>query len=144
MSDPIHADPIHTDPGILPTRRFLDQKSSTPTLVGVGTRLAGELHCAGDLSVAGEVEGEGHIQGMLTLSTSGSWQGTAYCAHALVAGHMEGELVVNGKLEVRATARFKGQISAQQVAIAEGAVIEAEITVLSGAPIQRFEEKRLS
>jgi len=126
----------------LPKRRFLDRKSSTPTLVGIGSRFDGELHCTGDLSVAGEVLGRGQIEGMLTVSDTGRWQGVVQCTHALVAGIMDGELVVTGKLEIRSTARIKGQISAQQVAIAEGAMLEADINVLSGAPVQRFTEKR--
>lgn len=138
------ADSHYNTPAASPARRFLDRKTSTPTLVGVGTRFEGELNCTGDLSVAGEMLGNGRIQGMLTLSDSGVWQGIAHCAHALLAGQLEGELVVTGKLEVRATARIKGQITAQQVAIAEGAVIQADITVVSGEPIQRFAEQRQS
>jgi cytoskeletal protein CcmA (bactofilin family) len=129
-------------PDSAPTRRFIDRKASTPTLVGIGTRFEGELNCAGDISVAGEVAGNSDIQGMLTLSESGSWRGTVRCSHALLAGSLEGAVVVTGKLEVRATARINGQITAQQIAIAEGAVIEGEITVVSGDPIQRFIEKR--
>lgn len=125
-----------------PTRRFIDRKVSTPTLVGIGTRFQGELHCAGDLSVAGEVIGNSQIQGMLTLSESGRWQGSVHCSHALVAGALHGELLVDGKLEVRATARINGQITARQIAIAEGAVIDGDMTVLSGEPVQRFVEKR--
>lgn len=132
----------NTEIDALPKRRFLDRKSSSPTLVGFGTRFEGELHCSGDLSVAGEVLGNGQIQGLLTLSDSGTWQGTVHCAQALLAGNMEGELVVAGKLEIRGSARIKGRISAQQVAIAEGAVIAADLIVLSDAPIQRFAEKR--
>lgn len=135
-------DSDHSNAPAAPTRRFLDRKTSTPTLVGLGARFEGRLDCAGDLSVAGEVLGNGHIQGMLTLSESGSWQGTAHCAHALLAGQLDGELVATGKLEIRATARITGHITAQQIAIAEGAVIAADMTVSSGAPIQRFEEKR--
>ncbi len=129
-----------TDPA--PARRFIDRKASTPTLVGIGTRFEGELNCAGDLSVAGEVIGNGEIQGMLTLSETGRWQGTVRCDHALLAGVLQGALAVAGKLEIRATARINGQISARQIAIAEGAIIEGDITVISGEPIQRFVEKR--
>lgn len=125
-----------------PARRFIDRKASTPTLIGIGTHFEGDLSCAGDLSVAGEGVGNSHIQGMLTLSESGSWRGTVRCGHALLAGILEGELTVAGKLEVRATARINGQITARQIAIAEGAVIQGDITVSSGEPIQRFVEKR--
>ncbi len=127
-----------------PARRFFDRRSSAPTLVGVGSQFEGSLDCPGDLAVAGTVLGKGQIKGTLTLSDTGHWQGELLCAHALLAGSFDGQLVVHGKLEVRATARINGHITAQQIAIAEGAVIEAEMTVLSGAPIQRFEEKRTS
>lgn len=124
-------------------RRFLDRHSSTPTLVAVGTRFEGDFSCPSDLSVAGEVVGNGQVKGMLTLSDSGKWCGSAHCAAALVAGSFDGELLIQGKLEIRATARIKGRISAAHVAVAEGAVIEAEIAVDNGAPIVRFTEKRL-
>jgi cytoskeletal protein CcmA (bactofilin family) len=125
-----------------PARRFIDRKASTPTLVGVGTHFEGDLHCAGDLSVAGEMIGDSDIQGMFTLSETGKWHGTVRCSHALLAGKLDGALVVAGKLEIRTTARINGQITARQIAIAEGAIIEGDITVLSGEPIQRFVEKR--
>jgi cytoskeletal protein CcmA (bactofilin family) len=127
---------------ILPKRRFLDRRNSTPTLVAAGTHFEGDLRCAGDLSIAGQVHGNGEVQGMLSLAESGRWHGTAHCGNALLAGHMDGELVVNGKLEIRSSARISGKITAQQLAIAEGALVEADITVLSGAPIERFAEKR--
>lgn len=127
-----------------PKRRFLDRQTNTPTLVGLGTRMQGELQCSGDLSVSGEVLGSAHVKGMLTLAETGAWQGDAHCAHALLAGKFEGDLVVTGKLEVRSSAHVKGQITAQQIAIAEGAILEADVNVASDAPVQRFEEKRLT
>lgn len=125
-----------------PKRRFLDRGASTPTLIAAGTQFEGDLKCAGDLSVSGEIRGDGLIQGMLSLSESGRWHGDLQCTQALVAGMVEGHLYVNGKLEIRSSARISGQISAQQLAIAEGAIIEAHINVLSGAEILRFTEKR--
>lgn len=136
------SDPRDSMADAAPSRRFIDRKASTPTLVGIGTRFEGELNCAGDLSVAGEMVGNSDIQGMLTLSESGHWRGTVRCSHALLAGTLDGELVVDGKLEVRATARITGQVTARQIAIAEGAIIQGELTVSSGESIQRFVEKR--
>jgi cytoskeletal protein CcmA (bactofilin family) len=132
----------NTDVEVAPKRRFLDRKSSTPTLVAVGTCFEGDFSCPGDLSVAGEVVGNGRISGMLTLSDTSRWHGSVTCADALVAGKFAGELLVNGKLEIRASAHISGRIFAAQIAVAEGAVIEAEIATSSGAPIERFAEKR--
>lgn len=125
-----------------PKRRFLDRSTSTPTLIGSGSRIEGELNCPGDLAIAGDVIGKGQIGGMLTLADTGSWQGELVCDHAVVAGRIAGDILVRHKLEVRQTARIQGRLSAQHVAIAEGAIVEAEIIVLSGEPVQRFAEKR--
>jgi cytoskeletal protein CcmA (bactofilin family) len=60
----------------------------------------------------------------------------------VIAGAFDGELLVTRKLEIRSTAHIKGRISATHIAVAEGAVIDADIDVTSGAPIERFAEKR--
>jgi cytoskeletal protein CcmA (bactofilin family) len=123
-------------------RRFLDRRTSTPTLVAAGTRFEGDLTCPGDASVAGEVVGRGQVNGMLILSDSGRWCGTVQCAAALLAGIFEGGLMVAGKLEIRASARIKGSLTATHIAVAEGAIIEGDLAVTSGAGVVRFTEKR--
>jgi cytoskeletal protein CcmA (bactofilin family) len=55
---------------------------------------------------------------------------------------VEGTLVVAEKLEIRATARLRGALSARSIAVARGAVIEGEMAVTSGAPVVHYEEKR--
>jgi cytoskeletal protein CcmA (bactofilin family) len=125
-----------------PRRRLLDRAVNTPTLVGVGSRIEGELHCPGDLAVAGAVLGNSDVGGLFTLADTGSWQGQLHCQNAVVAGTITGDLAVRQSLEIRGTARITGRIAAQHVAIAEGAVVEGELKVLSGEPVQRFSEKR--
>lgn len=125
-----------------PKRRFLDRRAATPTLIGNGSRIEGELNCPGDLAVSGEVLGTGSVGALLTLADTGSWQGNLDCEHAVIAGRFDGELQVRQKLEVRQSARITGKLSAQHIAIAEGAIVHAEITVLSGETVQRFVERR--
>lgn len=125
-----------------PKRRFLDRTAATPTLIGADSRIVGELNCPGDLAVSGEVFASGEVGGLFTLADTGGWEGKLRCAHAVIAGRVHGELWVEHKLEIRQTARITGKLSAQHVAIAEGAIVEAEITVLSGETVQRFAEKR--
>jgi len=125
-----------------PKRRLLDRAVNTPTLVGLGSRIEGELNCPGDLAVAGAVMGNSDVGGLFTLSDTGTWQGQLHCENAVVAGTITGDLAVRQSLEIRGTARITGRIAAQHVAIAEGAVVEGELKVLSGEPVQRFSEKR--
>jgi cytoskeletal protein CcmA (bactofilin family) len=53
-----------------------------------------------------------------------------------------GTLNVAEKLEIRATARLRGALSARSIAVARGAVIEGEMAVTSGQPVVHYEEKR--
>ncbi|HVY21866.1 MAG TPA: polymer-forming cytoskeletal protein [Steroidobacteraceae bacterium] len=125
-----------------PKRRLLDRNVNTPSLIGVGSRIDGELNCPGDLAVAGTVMGNGEIGALFTLSDTGTWLGQLNCDNAVIAGKIKGDIVVRKKLEIRSSARIEGRIAAQHVAIAQGAVVEGELQVLSGEPVQHFAEKR--
>jgi len=125
-----------------PRRRLIDRQSATPTLIGAGSELKGELQCAGDLVVAGQVNGNASIAGSLTLAEEGHWQGTVHTGSAILSGEFHGDLVVTERLEIRKTARIRGTIRAKTIAIETGAVVDGEMAVTSGKPVVTFEEKR--
>ncbi|HTJ19635.1 MAG TPA: polymer-forming cytoskeletal protein [Steroidobacteraceae bacterium] len=125
-----------------PRRRLADHVSSSPTFIGAGSALTGDLQCGGDLVVAGSVHGDSTVRGSFTLSEGGRWEGRISAANAVVAGEVEGTLNVADKLEIRATARLRGALSARSIAVARGAVIEGEMAVTSGAAVVHYEEKR--
>jgi cytoskeletal protein CcmA (bactofilin family) len=102
----------------------------------------GTLRCRGDLVVGGHVQADCIVAGALTLSEGGSWQGKLEAANAVIAGNVNGELVVAEKLEIRKTARIRGSVSARSIAVAKGALIDGEMSVTSGAPVVTYEEKR--
>ena len=123
-------------------RRVSDKTSSTPTFIGVGTEFVGTLRCQGDLVVGGHAQAEGSVAGAFTLSEGGSWDGKLHATNAVVAGTVTGDLVVAEKLEIRKTARIRGSVTARSIAVAQGALIDGEMAVTSGAPVVRYEEKR--
>jgi cytoskeletal protein CcmA (bactofilin family) len=125
-----------------PQRRVSDKISSTPTFVGVGTELVGALRCRGDLVVGGHAQADCEVAGSFTLSEGGSWEGKLHAANAVIAGEVMGDIVVAEKLEIRKTARIHGSVSARSIAVARGALIDGAMSVTSGAPVVRFEEKR--
>ena len=126
----------------IPKRRVSDKTSSTPTFIGVGTDLAGSLRCHGDLVVGGHAQADCSVAGSFTLSEGGSWEGRLHAANAVIAGEVTGEIVIAEKLEIRKTARIRGSVSARSIAVAQGALIDGEMAVTSGAPVVRYEEKR--
>lgn len=125
-----------------PRRRLADRVSSSPTFVGAGSRFTGNLECESDLVVGGFVNGEGRVRGAFTLSEGGRWEGEIQATHAVVAGEVHGSVIADEKLEIRKTARIRGSVRARSIAVAQGAVIDGEMAVTSGAPIVRYEEKR--
>jgi cytoskeletal protein CcmA (bactofilin family) len=125
-----------------PKRRFFDLHSAAPTVIGAGSVIVGDVRGAGDYVVSGEVHGDGELGGGLNLAATGVWNGHIQALEAVIAGKISGGLVVTGKLEIGYTAVIRGSVSARTIAIAKGAIVEGDIAVTSGMPMQEFEEKR--
>lgn len=125
-----------------PRRRLSDKMPSSPTLIGVGTVLVGNLQCEGDLVVGGTVQGDSIVRGAFSLFDTARWVGRVEAKYAVVAGELEGELHVIEKLEISKSARIRGVVTARSVAVAQGAVIEGDLSVTSGADVVRYDEKR--
>lgn len=125
-----------------PRRRISDRTSASATFVGSGTTLTGELQCDGDLVVAGTVNAHAAVRGAFTLADTARWTGGVRANNAIVAGIVEGALLVAEKLEIRKTAQIRGSVQARSIAIAQGAVIEGEMSVTSGEAVVMFEERR--
>jgi len=123
-------------------RRLRDQFAGTPTFVAENMRIVGDLHGNGPVVVCGRVDGDGEIAGGVQIAAGARWQGKLHAKHAIVAGHVEGDVTIDEKLEVGFSAVIKGRVRAQSIAIARGAVIEGEMQVTGGAPAVHFSEKR--
>src|SRR5882757_11346739 len=126
----------------LPKRRLIDQFGSSPTFVAEGCHLTGDVETGGPLVVCGAIRGDGRVGGALSMAAKSQWEGEIHALAAVIAGRISGKLVVENKLEVGATAVIHADIVAKSIAIAKGAVIDGEVTVTSGQPVVRFEEKR--
>jgi len=125
-----------------PKRRFFDLHSAAPTVIGAGSVIVGDVRGEGEYVVSGEVHGDGELGGGLNLAAGGVWNGHIQALEAIIAGKITGGLAVKGKLEIGYTAVIRGSVSARTIAIAKGAIVDGDIVVTSGMPMQEFEEKR--
>jgi cytoskeletal protein CcmA (bactofilin family) len=123
-------------------RRLLDRLGASPTFVAAGCRLTGDVETDGPFLLCGAVQGDGRIGGTLSLTAEASWEGEARVAAAVIAGRFTGRLVVEGKLEIGASAVIHADIVAHAVAIARGAVVDGDMTVTGGQPVVHFDERR--
>lgn len=123
-------------------RRLRDQSSGKATLINEGCKISGEITGSGDFLVNGEVIGDCDISGTLTLAGNGYWQGSIRADNVVVSGHIEGDIVANGKVEIARTARISGTVTGEAIAVAEGAVVEGVMqTTVQVEPLE-FVEKR--
>jgi cytoskeletal protein CcmA (bactofilin family) len=125
-----------------PKRRLIDQLGVSPTFVEAGSRFTGDVETSGPLVVCGAIRGDGRVGGALSMAATSQWEGEIHAQAAVVAGRISGKLVIEHKLEVGASAVIHADIVAGSIAVAKGAVIHGEVTITSGQPIVRFEEKR--
>jgi len=119
-----------------------DRGGGAPTVIGPGVSFRGDIIAPGSLVLAGTVRGDGDIGGTLSIAREALWEGKVRAGAAVIAGTLTGGLEVSGALELGRTACIKGEVTAGSLAMAQGAVIEGDIQVTSGADIVTFEEKR--
>jgi len=123
-------------------RRSTDRAPNSPTLIGAGATLTGNIDCEGDLIVSGNVVGDGVVRGSCTLAAGARWEGRLRTKEAVIAGEWLGDIEAAEKLEIRKTARIRGSVAAKSIAVARGAQIDGDVAVTSGAAVVHFDEKR--
>jgi cytoskeletal protein CcmA (bactofilin family) len=123
-------------------RRIQDAAKGPTTYVAATTKVIGTITGQGAFVFCGTVEGDCDIDGPLTLAAGGHWKGTMKANDIVVAGIVEGDVVAKQRVEILGSARVTGSLSGNSIAVAEGAIIEGEIKVMSGAAPTAFQEKR--
>lgn len=122
-------------------RRSLDHLDKVPTILGHGVRHVGMLDGRDNFVVHGRVDGDGNIDGVLMIGDAALWVGNIEADMVIVKGRVEGNIHARFKLEVRSSARIKGDLSSPLVAVAEGAVVQGKVS--PDSIITRFNERRM-
>jgi cytoskeletal protein CcmA (bactofilin family) len=76
------------------------------------------------------------------LARGGLWRGTIRAGNVIVSGHVEGDIFASGRVEITDTAKITGTVSADAIAVAEGAVVEGIMKTTSHSEPTGFVEKR--
>ena len=125
-----------------PKRRMLDRLGASPTLVAASCQFTGDVETDGPMILCGSIRGDGRVGGALSITAGANWEGEVHAAAAVISGRFKGRLVIEGKLEIGASAVIHADIVAHAVAIARGAVVDGCMTVTGGQPVVHFDEKR--
>jgi len=123
-------------------RRLRDRSSGAATLISEGCKLSGTITGNCDFQVNGEIDGDCDIDSTITLAKNGLWRGTIRAGNIIVAGHVEGDIIASGRVEITDTARITGTVSGEAIAVAEGAVVEGIMKTTGQPEPLEFVEKR--
>lgn len=99
-------------------------------VVGKQVTITGEISGCERLVVDGHVDAK--VSGVKTLdvSTNGTFKGSAEVEAASVAGTYDGDLKVNGHLDIAATGVVTGKVSYKTIAVANGGRLQGAIETL--------------
>jgi cytoskeletal protein CcmA (bactofilin family) len=113
------------------------------TTIGRHLRISGDLTCAGDLTIEGLVHGRIAVpDGTLVIGETAEVDADLKAARILVLGRVHGTIAATYRIELGPTARVEGDVSADQIAIAEGARVNGAIDMGRRALAARVAEYR--
>lgn len=113
------------------TKKGSTPQSSIDSLIGVGTRIEGNVVFKGGLRVDGEVRGniscENGQQGTLVISEKASVEGEVTVGHVVINGTVIGPVSASESLELLPSARVTGDVEYHQIEMQQGAVIQGRL-----------------
>ena len=109
------------------------------SIVARPNRFEGALSGGGDIQIDGELKGEVDSSGRLVIAESGKVEAKMHARQVEVSGTVTGDVTADDKIELKASAVLRGNITAPKVVIHEGATFEGQ--VFMKAPAGRRGEK---
>lgn len=103
------------------------ESADAETIVGATSSFDGTLRCESNLRIRGSASGEISCGKALVIEESARVNANIRAANAVVAGQLEGSIVCEGRLEVLATGRVTGELTAGVLIIQEGAFFEGHL-----------------
>ncbi|HZV60838.1 MAG TPA: polymer-forming cytoskeletal protein [Methylophilaceae bacterium] len=109
-------------------------QSRIDTLIGVDTRIEGDIHFKGGLRVDGSVRGNvsenAGSAGTLVLSEHGRVEGAISVCQAVINGKVIGPVRSNEYVELQSKSRVTGDVYYKSLEMHTGAVIEGKLVYL--------------
>lgn len=117
------------------------QMGRLDSLIGVGTRVDGNIRFTGGLRIDGEVRGnvgaaEGATSSVLILSEMARIEGDVDVANLIVNGTVVGAVCARESLEMQSRAKIVGDVEYATIEMHQGAIIEGRLLHRSGDAVE--------
>jgi cytoskeletal protein CcmA (bactofilin family) len=106
-----------------------DTANERTSVLGPTLRFKGELHADEELMVRGQIEGSITHSQRITVCAEGVVKASIRAQVIAVEGTVEGDLTAEKSVQVKETARLKGNIHAPSVSIVEGAQFNGNVVM---------------
>jgi cytoskeletal protein CcmA (bactofilin family) len=106
-----------------------DSNSEYPTILGPDARFKGELSFDRGVRIEGAFDGHIKSKGTLHVAEGAKVSANVEAASVRVEGECKGNLTATEKLQLMATAKMEGDIRANRLEIADGAIFIGNVIV---------------
>jgi cytoskeletal protein CcmA (bactofilin family) len=107
------------------------------SLIGLGTKIKGDVHFTGGLRIDGEISGnvvaDPSKASTLVLSEHAKVDGEISVTHLVVNGTVTGPVLASEYLELQSKARVTGDVRYKTLEIQLGAIVEGKLVHISEA-----------
>ena len=103
-------------------------------IIGVGTKITGDVNSNGDVRVDGSLNGKLITKGKVVIGETGKVKGEINCKNSDVEGSIEGKITVAQLLSLKSKARIHGDIIATKLAIEPGCQFTGNCAMNTGSP----------
>jgi cytoskeletal protein CcmA (bactofilin family) len=102
--------------------------------IGKSIVIRGEVKGSEDLTLDGRVEGTVTLtEGRLTIGPNAEIEADLAAKDVLIMGHVKGNVVAAGRVELRAGSNVEGDITALRLAVEENAVFRGKVDLTQAA-----------
>jgi cytoskeletal protein CcmA (bactofilin family) len=107
---------------------------NTPARIGKSVEIRGEVKGSEDLIVDGRLEGTITLtEGRLTIGPTANVAADLTAKDVLIMGHVQGNVVAGGRVELRAGCAVEGDIRALRLSVEDNAVFRGKVDLTQGA-----------
>ena len=113
---------------------YNENDTNSINIIGVGTKITGDVNSNGDIRVDGSLSGKLITKGKVVIGETGKVKGEIKCKNSDVEGSIEGKITVAELLSLKTKARINGDIIAAKLAIEPGCQFTGNCDMNAAAP----------
>jgi cytoskeletal protein CcmA (bactofilin family) len=107
---------------------------NSPARIGKSVVICGEVKGSEDLIIDGRVEGTVTLsESRLTIGANANVAADLTARDVLILGHLNGNVIASGRVELRAGCAMEGDIRAMRLAVEDNAVFRGKVDLSQGA-----------